>query len=463
MSAPNAALMGRVRDRVTEIITDPKPVLGQWADPCVCGAPRWEHAGGNRSGRHAPTVGTPNGCKRWAENKIEALAWRAVEADGRKMLPDFKRHDRAQNPGQPVTPGQLRVRPSDGDTCKRQVWYRNFPPEDYRPLPTDERAATIGTALHKSLLDAWAALYPWRLIEHEVTIPGLDRNGRLDSFDPLTGVLDDVKTAGTWKWDLIGDEGPTEGTWNQAAIYALALSRAGHTVRTIRLRYIHREKGYEEKFERTYTDMMGRTALRDLTALASVLDAYRQAVDDGDTELAEDLIPEREGRSHNAFPCSFCPARGHCWSIDRATALGRSPESFTILGPAPADDAVAATLAEYDAARKAETAGKNAKAFAKSLLDGIDHGTYGEWVYAVTTQNPKDSGAYIRLLQENYDMPAEFRPALSDLPQPTRREERIAVKRVRAAKREATKAKAAEVADAEPTSGPDTAGEAGAA
>lgn len=460
-TAAKAALMGRVRDRVTEILTATSPVIGPFADPCHCGAPRWEHAGRNRSGRHAPTNGTPpNGCKRWSEDRIEALAWRAANADGRKMLPDFKRWDRSINPGQPVTPGQLRVRPSDGDTCKRQVWYRNFPPEDYRPLPTDDRAATMGTLAHKGLLEAWAALYPWRLIEHEVTIPGLDRNGRLDSFDPLTGVLDDVKTAGTWKWDLIGDDGPTVGTWNQAAIYALALSRAGHKVRLIRLRYIHREKGYEEIFEQPYTDMMGRAALRDLTALASVLDSYRQAVDDGDTELAEELIPEREGRSHNAFPCSFCPARGHCWSIDRATALGRSPESFTILGPTPADDAIAATLAEYDVARKAETAGKNDKAAAKALLDGIDHGTYGEWVYGATSTNRKDTAAYVRLLQENYELPPAVRPALGDIPHPETRSESIAVKRVRAAKREA-KAKAA--APTSTASGTDDTGSAGAA
>lgn len=464
MSRPNPALMERVAKRVKDILTDPQPVQGPFADPCVCGAPRWEHAGANRSGRHAPAVGLPNGCQRWAEDKIESLAVQAVQADGKNLLPDFKRWDRSLNPGQPVIPGQLRVRPSDGDTCKRQVWYRNFPPEDYTPAPTDERAATIGNALHKSLLEAWAALYPWRLIEHAVTIPGLDRDGRVDSFDPLTGVLDDVKTAGSRKWDLIGDDGPTEGTWRQVFVYGLALSRAGHEVRLVRLRYINREKGIEESFERPYTEVAARAALRALTTLASDLDQYRQAMDDGDEALAETLIPLREGTKHDAFPCSYCPARFHCWNVERAIKVGRSPESYTVLGSDPLAEAVEATLTEYVEGREIESAGRARKADAKVLLDGIEHGTYGEMVYGSSTSFPKDTGAYIRSLQEVFDLPADMRPALSDIKYPTRAEERISVRKVRAATREkAAKAKADDAARAGNTSGPSTEAGSGAA
>ena len=391
MARSNPALMERVAKRTRAILDDVAPVLGPFPDLCICGAPRWEHAGANHSGKHVPPAGTSfNGCKRWAADKIEELAWQAVNADGVKLLTTFRKHDRHLTPRNPMQPGQLSVRPSDTGACKRQVWYRNFPPEGYVPAPVDERKATIGTALHKSLLDAWAWAYPWRLIEHEVTLPGLDRKGRIDSYDPLTGVLDDVKTAGDWKWETLGADGPTEDTWDQGFIYGLALFRAGHDVRFIRLRYVHREAGKEEPFVRPFTEAAGRAALRNLTALASILDQYRQAEDDGDHELAAALIPAREGTSHKSFPCSFCPARLHCWNVTEAERAGRSPESWTVLGPDPETEAIEATLADYDAARSAERDGQaGPRKRPRHCSTASSTGHTGRWSMASTPSEPR--------------------------------------------------------------------------
>ena len=79
-------------------------------------------------------------------------------------------------------------------------------------------------------------------------------------------------------------------------------------------------------------------------------------------------------------------------------------------------------------------------------------------VYGVdAVRAQKDVNARVAVLEGPLRMPAQFRPALTDLPYPTRREERISVKRVRAATREkAAKAKADAAARAEHTSGLDT-------
>lgn len=431
------AVLALIRARHDEILADEHPVLGPFPHMCVCGAPRWEHQGALNTGKHKPAVGDPNGCKRWAEDKIEAAAWRAIEAFDRKLVRDYRHWESENSEREPLLEGQLRVRPSDTSTCKRQVWYRNFTPEGLVRDPVDQRAAAIGTMIHDAVTKSQTALYPWLLAEQRVKIPGLDREGRYDLFDPITGMLIDIKSAGRYKWDKIGDDGPDEDTWDQGFIYGLALSRAGFEVRVIRLWYVNRESGSEEFFDRPYDEAVAVAALSRLTSLIGVLEDYRDAVADGDDQYALTLIPEREGRRIESFPCSYCPFRSHCWDVKAATAHGRSPESWTMLGPSPEDKAIETVLVEYDDARRQESEGKNRKSDAKALLDGIEHGTYGDMILSSTAGSSANMRAYQDALREAWNTPEGFRPDFDSIPVPKTTYSSISVRPVRAAKRAA--------------------------
>lgn len=414
--------------------------IGVAPEPCICGAPRWEHSGLMRSGAHPS-----NGCTRYTLERIEAFAWEIVHADSERLLTSFRKWQRQESPRNPILSGQLSVRPSDVGGCHRKVWYRNFPPADYTPEPTDERAATMGNIIHDGVLHARSALYPWREHEKSVAIPGLDREGKIDEWDPMLGVVADVKTVGDRRFDgAIRENGPDESMWAQVLIYALALVRLGLTVRVVRLLCVDRDNGHEEVFQRAFDGDAAHRSLSELTNLADTLDDYRQAVADGDLDLAASLVPDRPeyARDHKSFPCGWCPARMHCWNVEQAKAIGRSPESLTLLGPDPADAAIELVLRDYADARTAKSAAGKDQEAAKAMLDGIPERTYGGMEYGHTTAWTQDVGRYIRDLQSAYTLPDGLRPDVDAITRHTRPEERIRITPVRAAKREATATRA---------------------
>ncbi|XTZ13942.1 hypothetical protein ACQSSU_20810 [Micromonospora echinospora] len=299
---------------------------------------------------------------------------------------------------------QWQVSPSDVGSCPRQVWYRESPPAGYEPLPEDTRKADAGTCMHAGLTEARAALYPWRQHKVRVTIPGLDRDGEADEYDPITATVEDWKTSGKATWDYIGVYGPREKAWKQAFIYAYALVCAGWPVTRVRIRYIHRETGAEETFTRPYDEGYALAALAELVNLVTMLDAG--------------LEPIRTGRGPDVDPlCDRCPARAHCWNMPAARIAGRTPQTYTVHGPNPAadDPAVVWSVEEAGRARLERLDREKDEAAYKALAD-VDAGVYGGFeVKRGSTSRSQHKEAFEELLtrlEEWAATPEDDRPPL---------------------------------------------------
>lgn len=368
--------------------------VGPRLNPCVCGKP-W----------HLHVNGAPAGCPGYQHDPADALAQVACWADSRSAMDDVADHNRAVRKQR--TAGRWQVSPSDVGSCRRQLWYRENPPPGYVPLRQNTRKADAGTAMHAGITEARAALYPWRKHKVLVPIPGLDRDGEADEYDPITATVEDWKTAGHRAWEQIGLHGPYERAWRQAFIYAYALECAGYEVRRVRIRYIHRETGDEETFTRPYDQQYALESLGELVNLVTMLDAG--------------IEPEREGRGPGVDPmCDFCPARAHCWQMDAADAAARSPQTFVAFGaePDPSDPDVLWAVEQAGQARQRRLAAEKAEMAAKALAD-VDAGVYGDWeVRRGTIRRPDYRGAYERLiaaLEDREALPPDERPSLSRL------------------------------------------------
>ena len=93
----------------------------------------------------------------------------------------------------------------------------------------------------------------------------------LHDVDPVVGEITDNKTAGSYKWDVYGDDGPPDDAWGQVMIYGLALDELGYPVRTVRIIAVNRDTGAEEHFRRDYDPWEARDALDELVALTKEL------------------------------------------------------------------------------------------------------------------------------------------------------------------------------------------------
>ncbi|MFJ8043780.1 hypothetical protein ACIRBX_25090 [Kitasatospora sp. NPDC096147] len=411
------SLIRRARELAADATTGPCPL------PCRCGAPRHEHRGRKRSGGHPETA-----CSRYRRDPADVLLERAQAGAARSLGDDLAEHDRGRRRRRPARPArQWSIGASDTTSCRRAIWYRENPPPGYTPAPTDRRAARAGTLIHDSVAARRKALYPWRLYEQKVTLPGLDRPSRYDEYDPVTGVLYDFKTAGDWQWEQVGQHGPAEPVWDQAQLYALALTLDGNPVAQVRIIYFERKSGQDEEFTRPYDEAAARRALARLTAIATALD------------LGTPLPRDRSGPTNDPICRRFCPARIDCWKMTEAKAAGRSPESFTLIEDR---DDIEWALGEYDRHRQAKSAADKQQVLAKTLLEGVPYGTYGEYEWVRTGGRARDPGPDVpgraAQLEGLWDLPSEERPPLAELTYPTKttvtpfREE---VRRVRAAKR----------------------------
>jgi CRISPR/Cas system-associated exonuclease Cas4 (RecB family) len=323
-----------------------------------------------------------------------------------------------------VPSGNRGPRVSDVGSCRRSVYYRETPPEGFTPEPRAyERAAALGSIIHAKSAEVRAERYPWRRYEFEIEIPGLDKKARVDEYDPVLGEVTDDKTAGNRRWEMVGEDGPAESAWSQAAVYAYALDEMGMPVRSLRIIVINRDNGAEEHFRREYDPAVARAALDDLIELATMLDLG--------------IVPPRDGSGPtNDWQCRGCVARSHCWNIPAATDAGRSPESFTILGAAPDDPTIIWAGEKVMAARELRLAAERAEKDAKVLIDGIPPGEYGDLVIKTTRREmPEYKESFERAVQL-YELPDQYRPAVAEVAEPVKRIDRYTtVSRKRAAKR----------------------------
>jgi hypothetical protein len=409
----------RIENRARQLFHEGWPI-GPLPMPCVCGAPRHAHSGPNRTGRHADT-----GCYRYRHDPADALALRAAKAASTGLVEAFRRYSAETMPRPEVRDGQFKVGPSDYGRCPRSIWYRENPPDGFRPLPEDKRAAEVGSMIHDAALAARRHLYPWRHIEQPVVVPGLDRPGRPDDYDPITGILDDVKTAGRWKWDMVGQDGPPDEWWGQVHIYGLAKQAQGHHVTHVRITVINRENGREEPFMRPFDEAYAKRCLDWLLGVLTRLD------------LGEELERNRPGPSTDPL-CQRCFARVHCWNLDEAKELGRSGESLTLLGRHPAEAEIEKVGLEYVQARDERLAAHKVEKELAAVVDGIPLGTYGE-VVATEKRNGtyEDNKALVEQIRAWAALPERMRGPMPPLEAPVREKARSIVwKRRRASTRQ---------------------------
>ena len=395
-----SATEGRTVRRAREIIeTIP---YGPRTHPCVCRAGIHEHSGAAHTGGCKRTT-----CKRYRADAAHELAYKAIDARLMSLGHALRAADdleRAQHyAANPRKPGQWSIGASDTSTCPKKIEYRNAPPEDMIYAPEDKREARMGTIIHSEVTRKMRLLFPWREFAGRVLIPGLDRESEFDSYDPITGEVEDYKTAGDWRWDVLGDEGPDETVWEQVMLYGLALAATGRHVTTIRVSYIKRCNGHDETFVRDYDEVVAKAALDRLLGYATALD------------LGIELPRTGLGPANDAL-CRRCFARDHCWSTGAAAAAGRSPESFTILGAEPADESIVWAVAEKVEQGKARLDADKAEKVAKTLLEGVEPGRYGDYEgYPSGGGGGDDPYARVRQLEEYYGLPDDERPPLEVL------------------------------------------------
>lgn len=355
-----------------------------------------------------------------ASERAVALAAEAVAVADRDVMDDIV--DAVQADYTPS--GNKGPRVSDVGSCRRAVWYRESPPEGFVPDPPQYlRQAALGTLIHAKAAEVRARRYPWRRYEFEVTIPGLDKKGRVDEYDPVIGEVVDLKSAGSRKWDVVGDEGPSDSAWSQALLYALTLDEMGLPVQSVRIAVVNRDNGQEEHFRRPYDPAAARQVLDDLVELATMLDLG--------------VVPPRDGTGPGTdWQCRACFALSHCWNTDAAAAAGRLPESYTLLGDAPTDETIVWAAERLMAARRAAKAANAEADAAKDLMDGIEPGEYGDYVVSLTKRHmPNYRESFERLL-DLYALSEAHRPPRAEVEKPLMRIDRFTtVKRKRAAKR----------------------------
>lgn len=365
---------------------------------CACGAPRPEHSGASQSGRCAAT-----GCNRYRPDAVTLIAVRAAQgaqATFRDDLREYSRRSRANL--KKKAPGTISVRPSDVGECRRAVYYRETPPEDYTPAPSNMGAAFMGGIIHDEFMRRRAVLYPWRLYGdkrgREVYLPGMDRPSKYDEYDPITGRLVSIKTAGSWRWEKVGQDGADDKWWDQDHLYAMCLIELGYPVDEIEVLVIDRADGKSESFTMPYDPERALRVLRDLHALATGLDIG--------------IVPprDRNGPSTDGI-CRNCPARRHCWNMEQAEALGKSPENLTILGPDPDDEYVEQLAGLLIATRREKTDAELREKELKALLDGVELRPYGEFEPVPGHSANKEWKAWADQVDELWHLPESMRPA----------------------------------------------------
>jgi hypothetical protein len=248
-------------------------------------------------------------------------------------------------------------------------------------LPVKEgRAANLGTWEHAGLLPRLAAEVGG---QHEVPVTlrafGLTIPGSIDLDTPDSVV--DLKTVGEFRLSgVLRDEAAYPDHRLQAGGYALARLQAGRPPRYVGFHYLDRANGDEAIIVEPFTN------------------AYAEEVLDRVEELAEmaaepDDAP-RDGTGPGfSFECDECPWLRRCFGPDATPGNPRVLQVFT-------EPEIEAALADYDAARVQESAGKAAKKLALARVGNAPHGAYGKYVYNHQKDTtPEDPHAAARKLK----------------------------------------------------------------
>jgi hypothetical protein len=419
---------------------------------CTCGAPRWRHAGKAGGGRclgHTDTVvpaPCPTVCERFRWDSDDRLMRRAVAAADDEPSVALRRYhgarDRRRTRDKAAHGDGFSVGPSDHGSCLKAVEYRERPPEGYEPKPVAKDAANVGTMLHEEYTRARRLTYPWRRFKVTVLVPGLDRPGEADEVDYLIGRVTDYKSAGDWKWEKVGKEGPPESEWKQLATYGFGIAAADPTFtpNDLELVYMNRENGRTERYVRPYDEAY---ALAAVTELLKVLDALEEGRELPRQRAGEELL----GPTVNALCARYCPAVNHCWDLPNVPAE-RTPEGW-LYARDDEDGAITATLETYDANRAVAKDAETQKDYARTLVVGVEPGRYGDMTLAWSGGNlgepkPDDKARLAQLKDELDEAHRAGRPprAPVDLPYPMVRKRSnvtIRVGRVRAAQLEKEK------------------------
>lgn len=437
-------------------VTPIRPDVPDVEDPvlhhvCRCGAARHRHAGkrgagrclGHIDGQPAPC---PAECERFRHDPDDRILRRAIAAAGEHpsvalrgwgMARDRARQRAKVKHGE----GSWSVGPSDFSSCLKAIEYRERPPEGYEPQPVDKAAANIGTLIHNAYTASRRRRYPWRKFDVTAHVPGLDRPGKIDEWDPIIGRVTDYKTKGDYAWEKLGKEGVPDADWKQTRAYGLALEDAGETVVDLEIIAINRENGRSERFIRAYSR---EQALRDVGELHAILDALDAGRPLPRVRAGDELL----GPTVNALCARYCPAVRHCWDLPNVPEE-RSPEGWLL---ARDDEGVAAALKMYDDERAVGTEAEKRKKYARTLLEGVEPGRYGDLTLAWSGGNlgdpkPDVASRCTQLEMELTLARAEGRvpKGPEDLPYPEVRKRSsvtIQVKPVRAAKLEVEQAEA---------------------
>lgn len=420
---------------------------GPRTNPCACGDGQYAHAGKKATGRcgavrdidiHGDPV--PCGCTRYRIDPAWDLAYTAIDADNTSLghaLREFDRSEReAHYKKNPRPAGHWSLGPSDAGSCRRAIWYRNMPPADLVRDPVDQREARMGEIIHTEVVRRLKAMYPWREFEQPIKVPGLDRDARYDWYDPITGEVSDLKTAGDWRWDQVDDFGVSLDVWKQVFLYGLALHRKGMPVSTVRITYLKRCNGHDQTFVEDFDVELAEQYLNELLAIAQALDIVHAEME---RVLAEDpdasydpgeLLPrDRSGPSTDPL-CRRCPFRSHCWNLEQAKESPswnlvrlndeRSGESYTILGPDPVDPDVEWAIQQNVEAKDQARDWEKVKDETKALIEGLEPRRYGahkideQW-YGGGPDYKQDSENLRRMLE------AGETPDIANMPLPKHR------------------------------------------
>lgn len=415
--------------------------FGPRTEPCVCGCGRHGHSGSTNGGRCTGSVRDADGnltclkkCARYREDLVYKLAAGALDTQATSLgtslrLADQKDRDQHRK-ANPRMPGEWSLGPSDAGACPRSIWYKNLPPESLVRAPSDHREARLGGLIHKEAVNALRSLYPWQEFEQPVTINGLDRAGKYDRYDEIVGECEDLKTAGDWRWDDVEDNGVSMDVWKQVALYALALIESGRPVKTLKITYLKRCNGHDMTFTRLFDLEFAEAARQELLGIAAMLDLAAIEADgwDPDEHGGEeydpgDLLPRTRSGPGLDKLCDRCPFRIHCWKMDEAEVLGRSPQSLVELGREPDEPAVVWAIEENVKAKALFNEAKKLKESTGVLVEGLDPRRYGEGgKVKIATQwfgGGPNYKAYAERLMANAQLPPEQQldPAAIPVPQ----------------------------------------------
>lgn len=428
--------MSKGRQYSAEVIKEARELCLDWSEsgeappfpepPCQCSALREDHGGKAHKGGCERT-----GCRQYRYEVPYALALAAWDARDIGPVEMIERHHQLKRAKRhaaqgPKPEGYISLSASAVGTCRRALWWEHtgrHTVEDYEAQPVDKRAATMGTAFHDSAEAAGRALFPWREHELELKLPGLDSDNLVDVYDPVLALVKDWKTAGEYRWDHFAD-GPHRKDWWQPLLYGLALELAGYPVWKLRLVVVHREKGWEEVFEREYDEDEAREALQYLLDTITALEH-----DD-----LEALPRDEDGPGLSPICSRFCEHVANCWGTRKASELGLSPQAYAVHGEDPTDALVEQALLGYDKNRAIKSAAEKRMAYFAKLVQGRAFRVYGSMRYGQTTSKVEDDKRFMARIRAFWNARPDLRPADVEALRPPKKERRsISITRVRAA------------------------------